>query len=184
MPVHVALLRSVVITGQRVAMAPLRRWATNAGATEVSTVGATGNLVFVSRKSPARLERELEAACAAHYGRATEIVVKTASAWRAMVAANPFAAEADRTPAHLLLWAMRSPLPDAGLAQLLARAHGEERLFRTTAGDLYMWFGSGNIAASKLPAGFSLKSLGAVGTNRNWNTVRRIVAALDALDSS
>lgn len=184
MPTYVALLRSVVISGQRVKMAPVRRWAREIGATKVRTVGATGNFIFVSRKSPSRLERELEASCATHYGCATEIIVKTASAWRALVAANPFATEAERTPAHLLLWAMRSPLPDAGLAQLLARVRGEERLFRTRTGDLYMWFGPEKIVSSKLPSGFSLKALGVVGTNRNWNTVCRICAALDAVDPS
>lgn len=54
---------------------------------------------------------------------------------------------------HLLLWAMCSPLPDAGLAQLLSRVRGDERLFRISTGDLYIWFGLGKIASSKLPAG-------------------------------
>lgn len=32
--------------------------------------------------------------------------------------------------------------------------------------------------------GFGLKSLGAVGTNRNWNTARKITAALDEMESA
>lgn len=184
MPAYVALLRSVVIAGQRVSSAPLRDWAEALGASDIATVGSTGNLVFSSRKSAPRLERELEAACAKHYGRTTEIVVKSAADWTAMVAGNPFAAEAEVAPAHLLLWAMRSPLPDSGLAQLAARARGEERIIRAPSGDIYMWFGAGEVRESKLPAGFGLKQLGAVGTNRNWNTVQKISAALRAAPAS
>ena len=42
----------------------------------------------------------------------------------------------------------------------------------------------GDIDASKLPAGFGLKSLGAVGTNRNWNTVMKITAVLDEMEAA
>ena len=181
LPTHIALLRSMVINRQRLTSAKARRMAEMVGATDIVTVGATGNLVFRSRKAPARLEAELEAACVEVYGRATEVVVKSGEAWRALVAANPFPQEAERAPARLLVWAMRSPLPDAGLAQLVARARGEERVVRTASGDIYMWFGEGLIHESKLTAGFGLKALGAVGTNRNWNTVGKITAALDKL---
>lgn len=183
MGLRVALLRSIVVGGKRVDGASARAMAEAAGGTEVRSVIATGNLVFRSRKAPATLERELEAACAGIYGKATEIVVKTAEEWRALLAANPFAEEAERAPQRLLVWAMRSPLPDAGLKQLQARARGEERVARTADGDLYMWFGEGDIDGSKLPAGFGLKSLGAVGTNRNWNTAMKITKVLDQLDA-
>jgi uncharacterized protein (DUF1697 family) len=182
MPAHIALLRSMVINRQRLTSAKARLMAEQVGATDIVTIGATGNLLFRSRKAPARLEGELEAACARIYGRATEVVVKSGEAWRALVAANPFPHEAARAPARLLVWAMRSPLPDAGLAQLVRRARGEERVVRTASGDIYTWFGEGPIHESKLTAGFGLKALGAVGTNRNWNTVMKITDALGALE--
>lgn len=178
---HIALLRSMVINRQRLTSANARLLAEDVGATDIVTVGATGNLLFRSNKSPARLEPELEAACAGIYGKATEVVVKTAEEWRALVAANPFVDEAARAPARVLVWAMRSPLPDRGLEQLLRRARGAERVVRTASGDIYMWFGEGGISESKLSAGFGLKALGAVGTNRNWNTVGKITAALDQI---
>lgn len=183
MPVHIALLRSVVIGGRRVKGAEARGLAETAGATDVRSVGATGNLLFRSRKAPATLQRELEAACADLYGRPTEMVVKTAAEWRALMAANPFPAESARKPSHVLVWAMRDPLPDSGLAQLRRRASAEERVERTAQGDLYMWFGGADPNASKLPAGFGLKSLGAVGTNRNWNTATKITAMLDGMEA-
>ena len=182
MSLRVALMRSVVIGERRVKGEEARRLAASAGARDVRSVTATGNLVFRSRKAPRTLERDLERACAAEYGRATEMVVKTAAQWRALVAANPFAAEAAEEPRRVLAWAMREPLPDGGLEQLRRRAGPDERVERTTDGDFYCWFGGADINASRLPAGFGLKALGAVGTNRNWNTMMKITAVLDELE--
>jgi len=149
-----------------------------AGGTEVRSIIATGNVVFRSTRPVADLERDMEAACVASFGKPTEIVVRTAESWRALVAANPFPTEALDNPARLLAWAMRSPLPDAGLERLRARACGPERVERTADGDFYCWFGENPIAGSRLASAFALKSLGAVGTNRNWNTVGKISAAI------
>jgi len=181
MSLKVALMRSIVIGAHRVKMADARALAAQAGARDVRSVIATGNLLFRSHKASQTLERELEAACAAFYGRSTEIVVKTAAQWHALLAANPFAREAREAPSRLLVWAMRTPLPDEGLQQLRRRARGAERIERTADGDFYVWFGEGPISASKITAGFGLKALGAVGTNRNWNTAVKIADALEEM---
>lgn len=184
MPIRIALMRSVVIDGRRVKGEEARGLAEAVGGTSVRSVGATGNLLFRSRKSPATLERDLEAACAALYGKPTEMIVKTAGQWRALIRANPFADRSDTSPARVLVWAMRDALPDSGLDQLRRRAAADEAVERTASGDIYMWFGGDDPNTSKLPAGFGLKSLGAVGTNRNWNTARKITAALDEMEAA
>ena len=181
--VRVALLRSMVIGKRRVSGADVRALAEAAGGTDARSVIATGNAVFRSRKAPATLEREMEAACTAEFGKATEIVVKTGEDWRTLVAANPFPQQSLERPAHVLAWAMRDPLPDAGLKALRAKASGPERVERTPQGDFYMWFGVGDISASKLPSAFGLKTLGAIGTNRNWNTVLKITAVVDEMSA-
>lgn len=158
-----------------------RGLATTVGGRDVRSVIATGNVLFRSSRSPRALERDLERACAEHYGRATEMVVKTASEWRALIAANPLAEMSSLAPTRVLVWAMRTPLPDAGLAQLRRRASATERVERTAAGDLYVYFDD---QQTKLTAGFRLAALGAVGTNRNWNTARKITAALDEMERS
>jgi uncharacterized protein (DUF1697 family) len=183
MPIRIALLRSILINGRRVKGEEARGLAEAVGGTDARSVIATGNVVFRSRKATATLEREMEKACAAEFGKPTEIIVRTADEWRALLAANPFPEKAQTAPARILVWAMREPLPDAGLAQLRRRAGPDERVERTAGGDIYMWFG-GDIDASKLPAGFGLKSLGAVGTNRNWNTVTKITAVLDEMEAA
>lgn len=182
MTIFVALLRSMVINGHRIKGAEIRGLAQAAGARDVRSVGATGNLLFRSRKALATLERDLEAACARLYGKPTEMVVRTAAEWRALLAANPFPEHTRTASARVLVWAMRDPLPDAGLDQLRRRAAKDETVERLASGDIYMWFG-GDIDASRLPAGFGLKALGAVGTNRNWNTAMKITAVLDEMEA-
>ena len=184
MPIRIALMRSVVINGRRVKGEEARGLAEAAGGTDVRSVVATGNLLFRSRKAPATLQRELEAACAALYGQPTEMIVKTADQWRALMKANPFPERSEASPARVVVWAMREPLPDSGLDQLRRRAAADEAVERTTSGDIYMWFGGDDPNTSRLPAGFGLKSLGAVGTNRNWNTAQKIIAALDEMESA
>lgn len=181
MTVMVALMRSIAIAGRRVMMADARGLVEKVGGTEVSSVIATGNLIFRSRKAPRTLEQELEAECAAFYGKATEMVVKTAGEWRTMLAANPFPEAVEIAPSNLLVWAMREPIPLSGIEQLQRRAEKGEKVARIASGDFYIWFGPGRMTDSKVVAGFGLKQLGAVGTNRNWNTCRKIATALDAL---
>lgn len=183
MSLRIALMRSIVIGGRRVKGEEARGLAAAVGGTDVRSVIATGNILFRSRKAPATLQRELERACAAEYGKATEMVVKTAAEWRALMAANPFLKEAETDPGRVLAWAMREPLPDSGLEQLRRRAGPDERIERTPQGDFYCWFGGADIDASKLPSGFGLKALGAVGTNRIWNTMLKITAVLDQMEA-
>jgi len=76
---------------------------------------------------------------------------------------------------------MRDPIPDSGIEQLRRRAVGDERVERTPAGDFYIWFGEAPVLGSRMTSGFGLKALGAVGTNRNWNTAIKIARALDTM---
>jgi uncharacterized protein (DUF1697 family) len=181
MSLKVALMRSVVINGQRVKMADARALVESVGGTAVQSVIATGNLVFRSDEGTSVLEKMLEAECSAFYGRPTEMVVKTADQWSALLAANPFPEEAARIPSRLLVWAMREPIPNVGIVQLRQRAIGNERIERTPGGDFYVWFGETPISESRIPSGFALKFLGAVGTNRNWSTALKIAGAFEAM---
>lgn len=181
MMLKIALMRSVVINGQRVKMADVRRLASRLASSDVRSVIATGNLLFHSAMQNALLEERLEAECAAFYGRSTEMVLRTAEEWRALMAGNPFKEEAALMPSRLLVWIMREPITDAGIQQLRKRAVGDERIEYTSRGDFYVWFGETPIPQSKIPSGFGIKALGAVGTNRNWSTVTKIAAAADEM---
>jgi uncharacterized protein (DUF1697 family) len=181
MPIRIALLRSMVVNGHRVTAADVRALAEAVGATNIRAVASTGNIVFDNGKSPAALTRALEAACEARFGKPTEIIVKTERQWRALVAANPFKRHASKTPNRVLAWIMRTPVTAKGLAQLRRRATRQEPIRRVVGGNFYILFGNPNRDDTKIPAGFGLKALGAVGTNRTWTTVSAITRALDEM---
>jgi uncharacterized protein (DUF1697 family) len=182
MSIRIALLRSMVINRHRVTGADAEALAQAAGGTEPRSVMATGNVLFRSRRSPAALVKDIEAACKARFGQPTEIIVKTAEEWRALVAANPFKAAAKKTPNRVLLWVMREPVPVSGVAQLRRRAHASETITRLRSGDFYIHLGMPNRDDTKLVGGFGLNHLGAVGTNRTWTTVAAITKALDEMN--
>jgi uncharacterized protein (DUF1697 family) len=184
MPLRIALLRSMVVNGHRVTGKDARDLAEAIGAVNVRSVLATGNLVFLSRKSPATLTRELEAECEKRFGKPTEIIVKTQEEWMKLIAANPFVKGARSQPSRVLVWVMRSPVPEKGLAQLRRRAARSEKIVRTADGDFYIWLGRRERDATKLVSGFGLKSLGAIGTNRTWATVSKITRLVEEMKAN
>jgi uncharacterized protein (DUF1697 family) len=184
MPLRIALLRSMVINRHRVTGADAEALAEAAGGTEPRSIMATGNVIFRSRRSPAALVKDIEAACKTRFGQPTEIIIKTEEEWRALVAANPFKAAAKKTPNRVLVWVMREPVPPSGIAQLRRRAHASEKITRLRSGDFYIHLGMPNRDDTKLIGGFGLNHIGAVGTNRTWTTIAAIARVLDAMEAS
>jgi uncharacterized protein (DUF1697 family) len=182
MPIRIAFLRSMVVNRHRVSGADAEALVNAAGGTDARAVMATGNVIFRSRRSPAALVKDIEAACASRFGQPTEIIVKTEKEWRVLIAANPFKATAKKTPNRVLLWIMREPVPLKGIAQLRRRAHASEKITRVRSGDFYIHLGMPRRDDTKLVRGFGLKNIGAVGTNRTWTTVAAITKALDEME--
>lgn len=175
MKAYIGLLRGINVGGNNmVAMADLREMMTTLGFADVKTVLQSGNVVFSgSAAAPAALERRLEAELEKRLGLAVEFHVRTADEWRAIVKANPFAAEAKNDPGHLLVSCFKAPLEQAAVKALQAAITGRETL-HADGRHLYMVFPDG-MGNSKL-AGMIDRKLGARGTARNWNTVVKLAA--------
>jgi uncharacterized protein (DUF1697 family) len=147
------------------------------GFEDVRTLLQSGNAVVRGpKKSPAVLERELEAALEKSLKVKVDFHVRTADEWRKVIDANPFTAEASKDPARFVVTCYKSPLDPAKVKAAQAAITGRERLH----GDgrhLYMTFpdGQGNSKAAIVVG----KMLGP-GTARNWNTVLKLAAVCDA----
>lgn len=179
MSTHVALLYSIVLTPERrVVMADLRAMAMELGFAAPRTLVASGNLVFGAprRTSVRAIEKRLETAFAPRFGRHIDIIVTTAAEWRALVAANPFRAEAEAAPTSVHVRVMRDRLPPAAADELAPYLTQGERI-AVVDGHLWMHF-RGPSHESKLAGQLTPKRLG-IGTARNWNTVRRLGGMLD-----
>jgi uncharacterized protein (DUF1697 family) len=165
---YVALLHSIVLApGRRVIMSDLRDMASSLGYQNPRTLVSTGNIVFEARKSPAGdIERCLEQAFRARFGKPVDIIVREGEAWRTLARANPFP---DGDGSQVILRVMRKPLDPTVVATLQTYAQPNQRL-AVTQGDLWIDF-AGKPSEWKLLSALTTKRMG-VGTLRNWNTVR------------
>jgi uncharacterized protein (DUF1697 family) len=173
---YVALLRAVNL-GKigKIAMADLRALLTSLECSNVQTLLQSGNAVFDSRaRTPADVEKQLETELASRLGLETLVFARTPAQWTAIVKANPFAQMAKDDPGHLVVMVTRGKPKPTALAQL--RAPGPEQI-EVGEGCLYITYPEG-IGRSKLTTNKGWRTLGAVGTARNWNTVQKIAAAL------
>ena len=180
MSVQVALLRAVNVGGTGlVSMADLRSVAEKTGLKNARTFLQSGNLVFeAGNRSPAAIEKLLEAACAKAFNLNNSIHVRTVSEIDAVLARNPFAQEAKDDPGRLHVLFLRDAPPTAAFKALTAAIKGRERVH----GDgrhAYIVYPDG-AGASKLTSAVFARHLGAPGTARNWNTVNKLAAMMKA----
>jgi uncharacterized protein (DUF1697 family) len=172
---RIGLLRAVNVAGAKVIMADLRAMMEKAGFQGAQTLLQTGNLVFDAPAGPdAALEAKLEAAIAAEFGVATEVIVRTAKEWDALIAANPFPDAARQDPSHLVVMPLKTQPAQGALERLRAAIKGSEAV-ALNGRDLYAHYADG-IGQSKLTIKVIEKALGVKTTGRNWNTALKLQA--------
>lgn len=179
---RICLLRGVNVGGVKVIMTALQAVALEAGFNAPRTLLASGNLVVDSDAAPAEVETRLEAAIEGHFGRRIEVMVRTPDQWRALMAANPFAAEAasEGGGSKLLVMVMKAGIAPGAVEALRGFAVGEERVEPVSlpGGEaLFLWHPHG-IGTSRM-AEKAVPRLIGVGTGRNWNTVAKLAAMVD-----
>ena len=161
MTVHIALLRAVNLgPHNRVSMNDLRAMLTELGLDEPRTLLQSGNALFGSGETPAKLEALLEREARKRLDLNTEFMVRTAAQWKAIIKANPFPDEAKRDPAHLVLMVCKKAVGSpkiTGAKRETVHVEGRE---------LYICYPDG-IGRSKL-------KIDVRGTGRNWNTVLKL----------
>lgn len=176
MTLHVALLRGVNLGGHnKLPMAELRAALTDAGFADVATYIASGNVVL--RADACEPER-VSAVIADRFGLDIAVVVRTADQIRAVLAANPFAAEAEAEPKSVSCFFTSNPV-DAGALDGFDRSRYEPDRVAAAAGELFGHYPEG-MARSKLTNAVLDKVAGGPVTARNWNTVIKLGQMVDA----
>lgn len=176
MTTYIALLRGINVGGHRkVAMPDLRSLLGKLGFDDVRTLLQTGNLVFQGNaRTGAALERLLEAEAEKRLGLRTSFFVRSAHEWQAVIAHNPFLAEAESDPSHLVVTFLRDAPRANDVKALQAASRGPE-IMRAWGKQLYVVYLEG-IARSRLNMTLIEGKLGTQGTGRNWNTVLKLDA--------
>ena len=174
---HLALLRGVNVGGARsLPMRELEEAFTAAGATAAATVIQSGNVVFESDR-PESTCAAAAAAVEGKYGFRPPVVLRSATAWRAMVGANPFVAAGVGPEALHLACLAAEPSPS-----LAARLDPQSFLpdeFVLAGADVYLRLPNG-VAKANLTNARLDRAFGTVSTLRNWRTVLRLLERLEA----
>ena len=179
MSARIALLRAVNVAGHgMVSMSDLRELLAALGYRDAKTVLQSGNAVFAgTARSDGALETLLEKEAFERLGLRTVFFVRTVDEWADVVARNPFANEAKRDPARLAVVFLKSAPRPAAVAALRAAVKGPE-VIRAGSRHVYVTYPDG-MGRSKLTGALIEKTLGTVGTARNWNTVLKLAAVAE-----
>ena len=176
MTTYIALLRGINVGGHKqISMADLRDLLTRLGFADVRSLLQSGNLLFdANGRTPAHLERLLEAEAEKRLALKTDFFVRTAKEWAGVVAHNPFRKEATRDPGHLVVMFLKDAPSVTGVKALQKAIRGRE-VVRAAGKHLYIVYPDG-IGRSRLTNALTDKQLGTRGTGRNWNTVLKLAA--------
>ena len=171
MSLHIALLRGVNASGGRlIAADELTGLLTELGFADVRMGPKVGDLVFESgERTGADLQAQIETELMDRLGLRTDVYVRTAQAWHALVAANPFPEFAASDPGWLMTLFLKDTPDKKAIGALRAAIRGTEQV-RAESRQLYAVYPDG-IGGSKLTNGLVEKTLGARITGRNWTTV-------------
>lgn len=178
MPRYVALLSSVNVGGNQVKMADLKAALEQCGLEAVSTVTASGNVIFGhAGAADAALAGLIGDCVKARFGFRTFAAVRTAEELKAAVAESPFRGESEDKFVHVHF--LDGKLDEAAFARLIAAHEGKgtER-FAPGSAHVHIDFADG-AGRSKVTAPFLEKHLGRMGTARNLRSLERIVAAME-----
>jgi uncharacterized protein (DUF1697 family) len=178
---YAALLRAVNLPSHgKVGMASLRACCEGAGLTEVRTLLQSGNVVFESAaRKPQALESLLEKVAAKELGVTTEFFVRTGKDLARILAENPFPRMAKDDPGHLLVLFLKDRVTAAKVADL-QKAIRDRELVRGEGREVYIAYPEG-VGRSRLTMPMIEKKLGTRGTGRNWNTVGKLAALVQAV---
>jgi len=177
--IHIALLRGINVGGNKlVAMSELRALLAERGLSNPRTLLQSGNVVFGSSgRTSAQLERMLETDVQRRFDMTIDVFVRTAEEWKAVIARNPFRAEARRDPARLIVMFLRDAPVAKHLAALQAAIVGPETV-RGVGRQLYLIYPDG-MGKSRLTNVVLEKMLMTRGSARNWNTVLKLAAGAE-----
>ena len=184
MPTYLALLRGINVGGRnKVAMADLRQLAESLGHGDVATYIQSGNLVFSSAEADTgALADALEQGIADRLGVQSAVVVLSRAELARAIADNPFGSEPDPRRVHAV-FRRDHHSPEAvrvvDRLQQKSREAGSADQAVIVDRTLFLHTPDG-YGRSDLAAQLFRSSAQAAGTARNWATVTKLMAMLDA----
>lgn len=170
-----ALLRGVNVKGTAMKMTEVCQVFAHAGLQHVSSVLASGNILFSSDRTIAELKPLLEKAMSDHFGYDAFLFIKNAEEIQRIIAQNPFQPAPEK---HIYVFFGTDGVEQILLQEFNRNLHTDHEQ-GSVAGDTFYW---------NLPKGLTLetafgkilgkKSMKDQLTSRNINTVEKILKKL------
>jgi uncharacterized protein (DUF1697 family) len=174
---RIALLRGINIgPRQRVSMPDLRALIEGLGYTDVETLVQSGNVIFTSRAAPATLEKTLEQEIEKQLGVDPAVVVRTRDELAAAIEANPFKVPKNPKDLHVTFLSGKS---DKDAVKKLEAADFPPDELKVAGREIYILYADG-MGRSELAKQLGRAKLGVAATDRNWNTVTKLLEMADA----
>lgn len=184
MAVVIAMLRGVNLGSyQKLNMEALRTLCSGFGLQDVQTYIQSGNVVF--REDGGDFESlagKLEEGIHHRFGFRPAVIVRTAAELRKVIANNPFADRPGVEPNRLLVVFMAGAPTRPARDQLLAVPCEPEEL-RIKGRELYVYYPQG-MARPRIPLTRMEKMLQVSCTGRNLNTVKKLLAMAETVESA
>ncbi|MGB6876696.1 MAG: DUF1697 domain-containing protein [Candidatus Acidiferrales bacterium] len=179
----ISMLRGVNVLGHnQIKMDTLRALYESLKFTGCQTYINSGNVVFcTSERDLAALPARIEKAIECKFGFRPSVIHRTTAEMRDVIARNPFAKRRNIEPGKLLIGFLASDPDKEALAKVRAMKIEPEEL-HSSGRELYMYFPNG-MGRSKLPWSTLDRALKTPLTGRNWNSVTKLLAMAEKLES-
>jgi uncharacterized protein (DUF1697 family) len=184
MPVLISMLRGVNVGGHnKINMQALRALYESLQFEDPRTYVQSGNVIFRTKeKNSAALAKKIQNAIESEFGCRPEVILRTSDEVRKAIAASPFASRRNLEPGKILVTFLAAEPPSEAHDTLLSlKSHPEE--LHLKGRELYIYFPNG-AGRSKLPWASVGKLLKTTGTARNWNSVTKMLAIAEEMESA
>ncbi|HYB61553.1 MAG TPA: DUF1697 domain-containing protein [Methylomirabilota bacterium] len=183
MPVIISMLRGVNVGGHnKIKMDALKALYQSLKFERPETYVQSGNVVFRTKeKSIAALTKRIQDGIERKFGFRPDVILRSTSELRDVIARNPFAKRRSLDPSRLLVTFLAAEPSAAARTNLLNIDMAPEEL-RIDGRDLYAYYPNG-IARPKVSWATIERTLKVSGTGRNWNTVNKLLEIAEKLEA-
>jgi uncharacterized protein (DUF1697 family) len=178
MTIYIALLRGINVGGKNmVKMADLKSMLEKMGLGRVKTYILSGNVLFESEEGADLLRPRIEEEFRAVFGFSISILLRTAQELKRIIANCPYSQDSLTEGQSIHLTVLADALSPKDLDKLSAGLDNIDE-FQVQGREVYFYYRQ-SIRDSKLAK--NLAKLGDSVTSRNWNTILKLSALVEAM---
>src|SRR5213594_417833 len=184
MAVIISMLRAVNVGGHnKIKMDALRALYESLKLRDAQTYVQSGNVIFTTKERDlAALGKRIQNAIERKFGFRPDVILRTSSELRDVIARNPFAKRRGIEPSRLLVTFLAED-PGAEARDKVRSIKADPEELRADGSELYIYFPNG-IGRAKLSLAAIERALKTPGTGRNWNSVTKMLEMAEKLEAS